>query len=59
MKLNKHYQTHVRKALPAERELNLKYVFQTFQSRLKFIGTKPQFAKIFRYDISEAQILQN
>jgi len=38
---------------------NLKCFFQTFQVRLKFIGTKHQFAEIFRYDISEAQITQN
>jgi len=38
---------------------NLQDVFQTFQFRLKLIGTKPRFAEIFRYDISEAQIIQN
>jgi len=36
-----------------------KYVFQTFQFRLKFTGTNPQFAEIFRYYITEAQIIQN
>jgi len=32
---------------------------QTFQFRLNFIGTKPQFAEIFQYYITEAQIIQN
>ena len=26
---------------------------------MNFTGTKPQFAEIFRYDITEAQIIQN
>ena len=30
-----------------------------FQFRLNFIGTNPQFAEIFRYYITEAQIIQN
>jgi len=36
-----------------------KYVFQTFQFRLNLIGTKPQFAEIFRYYITKAEIIQN
>jgi len=36
-----------------------KYVFQTFQFRLNLNGTKPQFAAIFRYCITEAEIIQN
>ena len=36
-----------------------KCVFQTFQFRLNFTGTNPQFAEIFRYYITEAQIIQN
>ena len=35
------------------------YVFQTFQFRLNLTGTKPQFAEIFRYYITEAEIIQN
>jgi len=38
---------------------NFKYVFRTFQFRLNWTGTKPQFAETFWYDISEAQITQN
>jgi len=34
-----------------------KYVFQTFQFRLNFNGTNPEFAEIFRYYITEAQII--
>jgi len=36
-----------------------KYVFQTFQFRLNSTGTKPQFAEIFRYYITKAEIIQN
>jgi len=36
-----------------------KYVLQTFQFRLTFTVTKPQFAEIFRYYTTEAQIIQN
>ena len=39
--------------------INFKICFQTFQFSLNLISTKPQFAKIFRYDITEAQIIQN
>ena len=35
------------------------YVFQTFQFRLNLTDTKPQFAEIFRYYITEADIIQN
>jgi len=35
------------------------YVFQRFQFRLNLTGTKPQFAEIFRYYITEAEIIQN
>ena len=38
-----------------------KYVFQTFQFRLNLTasGTKPQFAEIFRYYFTEAEIIQS
>jgi len=35
-----------------------KYVFQTFQFMLNLTGTKPQFAEIFRYYITKAEIIQ-
>jgi len=37
----------------------LKSLFQTLQLRLNVTGTNPQFAEIFRYYITEAQIIQN
>jgi len=36
-----------------------KYVFQTFHFRWNLTGTKPQFPEIFRYYITEAEIIQN
>ena len=38
---------------------NFKVCFPNFQFRLNFTGTKPQFAEIFRYYMTEAQIIQN
>jgi len=35
------------------------HIFQTFQFRLNLTGTKPQFAEIFGYYITEAEIIQN
>jgi len=35
------------------------FVSKYFSFRLKFIGTKPEFAQIFWYDISKAQIIQD
>ena len=36
-----------------------KNVSQTFQFRLNLSGTEPQFAEIFRYYFTEAEIIQN
>ena len=36
-----------------------KYVFHAFQFRLNLSGTEPQFAEIFRYYFTEAEIIQN
>jgi len=60
MQLNEHSTTRVLKALPAKgMHKNLKVCFPNISVRLNFTGTKPQFAEIFRYYITEAQIIQN
>jgi len=61
MQFNEHLKTRVLKALPAKVEKGFinTYVFQTFQVRSNFTGTKPQFAEIFWYYITKAQIIQN
>ena len=38
---------------------NVKVCFPNISVRVEFSGTKPQFAEIFRYYITEAQIIQN
>jgi len=38
---------------------NVKVCFPNISVRVEFSGTKPQFAEIFRYYITEAQMFQN
>ena len=60
MQLNEHWTTSVHKALPAKGiQENLKVCFPNISVRLNLTGTKPQFAEIFRYYITEAEIIQN
>jgi len=60
MQLNEHSKTRVLKALPAKgMHKNLKVCFPNTSVQFGVTGAKPQFAEIFRYYITEAQIIQN